>query len=76
MKELLKQQIGWREDLQASGVLVGVPSFQPPRGLTVVSSGSSSSSRSCSLGTNARLMVTAAAAFEAAAGPCHATLWR
>lgn len=42
MKELLKQQISWREDLQGSGVYVGVPSFQPPRGLTVVSSSSSS----------------------------------
>jgi hypothetical protein len=42
MKELLKQQISWREDLQACGVHVGVPSFQPPRGLTVVSGSSSS----------------------------------
>jgi hypothetical protein len=41
MKELLKQQIAWREDLLASGVHVGVPSFQPPKGLTVVSSSSS-----------------------------------
>lgn len=38
MKELLKQQIAWRDGLQASGVHVGLPSFQPPRGLTVVRS--------------------------------------
>lgn len=41
MKDLFKQQVAWREELQAAGALVGVPSFQlPPKGITVVSSSS------------------------------------
>lgn len=38
MKEMLKQQIAWREELAASGVHVGIPTFQPPKGITIVSS--------------------------------------
>lgn len=36
MRELHKQQGAWRDELAAKGVLVGLPSFRGPTGLTVV----------------------------------------